>query len=249
MFSFRDITDQKDVERKLADYQRRLRSLASELSLAEERERRRIATHLHDCIGQTLLVSKMKLSTLLESESCPGLAGSLGEIIEMIEQTIQNVRSLTFELGPPMLYMLGLESAVEWLVEQNEIQHGIMSEFEDDGESKPLDDDLRVELFQNVRELLINVTKHSRATRVKVSIRRNGSAVNVSVEDDGVGFDNSKVGSQWDGADGFGLFSIRERLRHFGGHFYVYSRPGYGTRVTLVAPLKTDEATTSKEVI
>jgi signal transduction histidine kinase len=207
------------------------------LSLAEERLRRRIATDIHDHIGQNLAISKIKLESLAESMSSPELAEALEEIHNLVAQAIGSTRSLTFELSPPVLYELGFEAAVEWLVRQMRERHGLSTEFKGDGKAKPLDNDVRVLLFQAVRELLVNVAKHAKAHNVEVSTRRVGDEIRVNVEDDGVGFDISKIGTHGYKTDGFGLFSIRERLGHIGGHLNVESKPGHGTRVTLVAPI------------
>ncbi|MCX5719401.1 MAG: ATP-binding protein [Nitrospirae bacterium] len=148
---------------------------------------------------------------------------------------------MIFELSPPILYELGIEAAVEWLAEQIKEQHNIMVEFEDDNQSKPLDDDIRVLLFQAVRELLVNVVKHSQAHKAKVSVQKDGGNIRIHVEDNGIGFDSSKIYSYSDRTRGFGLFSIRERLDYLGGYFTIASEPGYGTRVTLGAPLKNNK--------
>jgi PAS domain S-box-containing protein len=249
VFSFRDVTERRRIEKSILESREQLRSLTSQLSLAEERERRRIANQLHDRVGQSLLASKLKLGAACESELPAVLEEPLGEVYRLIEQTIRDVRSLTFELSPPILYMLGFEAAVEWLTEQAEKQYGIKCEFEDDGETKPLDDDIRVLLFQNVRELLVNVCKHSQAQNAKVYVMREDSDIRVGVEDNGVGFDASGVETQWDESSGFGLFSIRERLNQFGGGFEIDSEPGRGTRITLTAPLKAVDETTEGEII
>ncbi len=234
-----DITERKKAEKKLLDYQKQLKSLASELSLTEERERRRIATELHDRISQSLVISKVKLELLRESAPSGDFARALGEVCSSLDQTIRNTRLLTFDLSSPILYELGFEAAVaEWLTEQIQEKYGIESEFEDDGQPKPLGDDIRVLLFRDVRELLINVVKHAHAHKVKVSIRRVGSEIRVSVEDDGVGFDLAEVASIAAQTGGFGLFSIRERLEQLGGHLELESKLGHGTRVTIMAPLK-----------
>ncbi|NQU08161.1 MAG: sensor histidine kinase [Candidatus Abyssubacteria bacterium] len=228
------------TEERLIEYQERLRSLASELSLAEERERKRIAAELHDHIAQPLIASNMMLETVKKSILSPDDADSLDKIRRLIEQTIRDVRTLTFEVSPPILYMVGIEAALEWLVEKNQEQTGIMAEFDDDGQPKPLDEDIRVLLFQAVRELLTNVAKHSQASKMKVTIRRTHPFVNIVIEDDGIGFDPSTIGSCWDESGGFGLFNIRERLDYLGGHFKIASRPHGGTRITLLAPLKAE---------
>lgn len=234
----RDITERKRVEKRLLTHQKQLRSLASELSLTEERERRRIAVELHDRVGQLMAMAKIKLGMLRESRPFTNLSGPLDEIRALIDQAIQNGRSLTFELSPPILHELGFEASVHWLSEQMEEKHGIPAHLEDDLEPKPLDDDIRVVLFTAVRELLANVAKHAQAHRVSVSLRRDGDKIRINVEDDGVGFDTLEIGSHMARTSGFGLFSIRERLSHLGGHIGINSRQGKGTRVNLVAPLK-----------
>jgi len=232
-----DITPRKLVEKKLITYRNKLRSLASELSLAEERERRRIAAELHDRIGQTLAVTRMKLDALRESATTRNLITDLDEIRVLIDQTINDTRSLTIELSPPILYELGFESAVDWLTEQTQKQHGIEMVFKTDSTLKPLWNDLSVVLFKVVQELIFNVVKHAKAQRSKVSLCRDEERIKIVVEDDGVGFDMSeKIHSM--GVNGcFGLFSIRERLESFGGDIDVATAPGRGTRVIVTAPL------------
>jgi len=235
----RDISERKASEEKIRVYEEQLRSLASELTLLEERERRRIANDLHDHIGQTLALSKIKLGELRESVS-PSLVRPLGEIHGLIEQTIQYTRSLTFELSPPILYELGFEAAVEWLAEQIQEKHGISVDFEDDLQPKPVGKEMRILLFKAVGELLMNVIKHAQAHKAKVAIQREGSHIRITVEDDGIGFYIPEA-NQLAGVGGFGLFSIRERLRHFGGSLQIQSGPRRGTLITLLAPIMEKE--------
>ncbi len=232
------IDDRKMAEEKLLIYQEKLRSLSSELFLAEERERRRIATGLHDRIGQNLVFSKIKLDSLQKTLLSSSQPGVLEEICELIEQMIRETRSLTFELSSPVLYELGLEPAIEWLTEQNQAQYGITTEFYDDGQHKPLDDSVRALLFQATRELLFNIAKHSRARSSKVSIHKEGDNIRVQVEDDGVGFDVQGPNPEESKISGFGLFSIRERLSYIGGRLEINTVPGQGTRVDLFTPLQ-----------
>jgi len=239
----RNITEHKRAENKLYVHQQRLRSLTSELSLTEERERRRIATDLHDYIGQKLATSKIRLGLLQKSASSEVFAKDLKEVEQLIETSIKSTRSLIFELSPPTLYDLGLESAVEWLIEQTYKQHRISCTFLDDKCSKPLDEDVRVFLFQAVRELLVNIAKHGKASNAEISMQRDGNNIRIDITDDGVGFDTAKIGLYGDEDGGFGLFNIRERLDYFGGSFKIESEVGRGTRVSLVAPLTIDKKT------
>jgi len=232
-----DITEQKKAEEKIKSYQKQLRSLASDLSLAEERERRRIATMLHDHIGQILAISKIKLGALAQLIGNDESMNQLKEVRNHIEQAIQYTRSLTFELSPPILYDLGLEAALEWLAEQVREHQRINCMFEADAYPKPVSDEIRIVLFSAVRELLMNVTKHAQANVAKITIRRVNDSITVHVADNGIGFVPSKMSFYRDENKGFGLFSIRERLRHLSGQMEVRSGRGRGTRVILTAPL------------
>ena len=232
-----DISEQKKAEEKIQSYQKQLRSLASDLSLAEEKERRRVATMLHDHIGQILAISKIKLGALLQSAVNEALFEQLKEVREHVEQAIQYTRSLTFELSPPILYDLGLEAALEWLTEQIKEQHGINCTFETDSNPKPVSDEIRIVLFSAARELLMNIAKHAHAQIAKVTIRKVNENIVVHVADNGTGFTVSKMNFYLNENKGFGLFSIRERLRHLSGQMDVRSGRGRGTRVILTAPL------------
>jgi len=232
------IAERKQAEETLFIYHEKLRSLASKLSLAEERQRRRVAIDVHDHIAQNLAFAKMKLGTLRASMASGGALETMDDILRLVDETIRDTRALISELGSPILYELGFVPALEWLTQQIQKQHGIVVDFDDDGQPKPLSEDVCVALFQAARELLVNIAKHAKARNAKVSIARDGNQVRVDVEDDGVGFDSAEIGSSMDTTGRFGLFSIRVRLEPLGGDMKVESKPGHGTRVTLVAPLK-----------
>jgi len=236
---FDNISERKKDEENIHWHQRRLRFLAAELGLAEDRERRRIASDLHDEVAQTLAAVKLKLQAVEEEVQSSGdVAKWVNEIRSMIEKTIENTRSLVFDLSPPVLHELGLEPAVQWIIEKIRLERGLAITFEDDGQSKPVAEDMRTVLFRAIRELLMNITKHAGTEKAKIRLARKGSDIQVQVEDNGRGFDWAEVLSRKDLTGGFGLFNIRERLDYFGGKLQVESEPGHGTRVTLVAPLK-----------
>jgi len=238
---FEDITERRESEEKIRTYQEQLQSLATELSLTEERERRRLAAVLHDHIAQLLVVAKGKFEKIQESTLYRSVAKPMEEIRRLIEESIRYTRSLVFELSPPILYELGFEPALEWLAEHMQQQYGLAVAVEDDGNPKPLDNEARVLLFRAVRELLFNVLKHSQARGARVRMRRAGEHLEVIVEDNGVGFAPDKRGGSSGKMEGFGLFSIRERLNYFGGRMEIESTPGEVTRVILSLPLLPDK--------
>jgi len=235
---FEDITARRESEEKISTYQEQLQSLASELSLTEERERRRLATVLHDQIAQLLILAKAKFEKIQESTLYRNLVKPMEEIRRLIEESIRYTRACIFELSPPILYDLGFEATMEWLAEHMQEQYGLTVEVEDDEQTKPLDNETRVLLFRGVRELLFNVLKHAKASRARVCMQRQGDQLRVTVEDDGKGFTPDQLSCAPDKMEGFGLFSIRERLNYSGGSMEIKSTPGQVTRVILTIPLQ-----------
>lgn len=240
-----DITERKQAEQELTDYHGRLKRLASQLALAEERQRRRIAGEFHDTVSQSLALAKIKLDVLQTTAASQEPKEVLAEVAESLGEAIRKTRSLTFDLSYPILYELGFEAAVEeWLEENVGHRYGIKTAFYDDGSEKLLDDDVRVLLFRNVRELLTNVIKHSNAKKVKVSVRKIDDEIQVAVKDDGVGFDvERQVATAGRNAE-FGLLSIRERIEDIGGKLEIDSSPGGGCAVTMTVPVNNGQIET-----
>ena len=235
-----DVTEFKQNEQRILADQEALRSLASELQLAEERERRRIASDLHDSIGQILALSKWELVRLQKSLPADA-AGSLNEVANQLDIAVKQARTLSFELSPSVLYDLGFEVALEDLAERFSRERKIKCEFRSRAGREPLPEAVKVLLYRSVRELLINVAKHANATLVKISLDKIGNDLHITVEDNGDGFDVSILNGSSRRPKGFGVLSIQERLRHIGGHFEIKSNGGSGTKVTLVAPTDTPE--------
>ena len=244
ILALRDVTEQTVAKQELARYQRRLRAMASELVLSEESIKRGIAKDLHDQVGQALAYCHISLSALAEQVP-PELSQQFHEVGLCLEGVIRAARALTFELGSPLLYELGLEPAVERLTEELQREHSVPISFRDDGRVRDFPDDVRATLYSALRELLANVVEHSRASRAAVSFGGDSRSAVITVEDDGIGFDPSAVARTARGDGACGLFSSRERLEYLGCTLAVESAPGSGTRVTITAPLRTGDTATS----
>jgi len=241
-----DITELKRAEMGLLAKQSELKSLALELSLAEERERRRIAAGIHDDIGQKLVLAKLELQMFMRYSGdsktpAPKGPASLDGVCATIDKAIEDCHSLTFELSNPALYELNFEAALEqWLYEQVQKKHGIECQVAVKGKAVQPTEELKVTLFRAIREMAVNVVKHAKATALCVSIEQVADNVQVSLSDNGTGFAAEAAGTalSMDKTGGFGLFNIKERLEHLGGNMKIQSVPGKGTRITLTAPLE-----------
>ncbi|HEX9023937.1 MAG TPA: PAS domain-containing sensor histidine kinase, partial [Geobacteraceae bacterium] len=232
-----DITERKKAEDALIASREQLKLVGAELSIAEERERQRIAREFHDVIGQDLAVAKIKLDTLLMNESAPQLTPCIREIRELVSETVRELRSQVFQISPPVLHIVGFEAAVESLCEKYQEDCGINVTFADDGMPKPLGKDVRGTLYTMVRELLLNVAKHAKAANVLVSLERMEDTLEIRVEDDGCGFDPANICRPGDKRSCLGLFSIRQRIEYLGGSLAMDSARGRGSRMTLAVPL------------
>lgn len=216
-------------------HRRQLQKLASELSLAEARERRRIAEDLHDHIGQALAFIKVNVGQFRGNAVFCGFESAIDEMVGLLDQTIRYTRNLTIEISPPALYELGFEAAVDGLAERFSRSHGLAVALEATPDVAALPDPIAVLLYTSIQELLANVAKHSGARRATIGISNQGDLLRVEVRDDGQGFDPRTLEA---GAtdERFGLFSIRERIRYLGGTMEVRSAAGHGTTVVLLAP-------------
>ena len=214
----------------------RLRSLASELTLTEQRERQRLATDLHDYLAQLLVFGRMKLSQAKRDPKNPWSGSVPEELDEVLGKALTYIRSLVAELSPPVLREFGLGMALEWLAEQMKRQELTVT-VTCDLTASAVTEDQAMLLFQSARELLINVLKHSGTVRASVSAWITNHMLHLCVADEGAGFDLGQT-SVNNKAATFGLFSIRERMEDLGGQMSIESVLGQGTKVTLIIPLE-----------
>lgn len=217
---------------ELVGSESRLRALSRELNLAEQRERRKLATDLHDYLAQLLVLGRIKLGQAKREEMSLFSAGLIGETEVVLGEALAYTRSLVGQLSPPVLKEFGLVVALKWLAEQMR-QHRLTVAVEADTDHLPLAEDQAVLLFQSVRELLMNVVKHADTEVVTVTVDKSEGLLRVVVEDRGRGFDATatRMTAQ------FGLFSIKERMQALGGRFILHSEVGKGTTASLVLSL------------
>lgn len=232
-----EIAEREQVQQQLLVQQSELRSLAAEIALAEERERRRVATQLHDTVVQFLAFAKIKLGLLQQRTMQPEVQETLQEVEDLLQDALSRSRSVMYELSASSLYEIGFEVALSHLTDQFGKQHNLDVSFSQDAQPKPLAMDLQITLFQALRELLMNITQHAQSRLARVSLVRREDLIELSVSDNGVGFDPEELAERSARQGGFGLFSIRERLRHFGGTMELESAPNQGTKVTLTVPV------------
>lgn len=232
----RDHLEQLVTERtaQLEANQQRLRALAAELSIAEQRERQRLATALHAEVAQTLGAIKLHLGMLGAVTTTPPIAEQVGAIVGLVEEAVRQSRSIMVELSPPVLQQNGLLEALRWWAEQVREKQGLEVSVTITGAFERPGTDVETTAFQTVRELLQNTVKYAQATSASISVNCENDLLNIEVADNGVGFDPASVEATEHG--GFGLFSIRERIGYLGGEFVISSAPGQGTRARISLP-------------
>jgi PAS domain S-box-containing protein len=224
---------------ELTESQQRLRALATELNLAEQRERQRLATDLHDYLGQLLVLSRMKLSQAKKEPMGSSLQKFFDEVLGVTDKALSYTRTLVSQLSPPVLHEFGLSMALQWLAEQMH-QRELLVTLECKRELPWLPEDQSLLLFQSVRELLLNSVRHAQVAEALVEVDQIADSIHITVSDHGCGF-NYPAGVSAQGntdlSTGFGLFSIRERMLSLGGRFDLQSEPGKGTVAKLILPV------------
>ena len=221
------------LEARVAERTQQVRHLLADLTTAEQRERRTVARALHDDLQQQLVAVQVRLRLLARVAEAGGDVGpALDAANATLRQAIETTRALTVDLSPPVLAGEGVERSVEWLATRMEEAHGLHTTVHAEGDTQAAPD-VQTLLFQLVRELLVNVVRHSGETEADIHISRLDGHLRITVTDGGSGFDPSRLGTP---DDGLGLVSVRQRLDLIGGRMRVASSPDGGTTVTLEAP-------------
>jgi len=231
MLAFNDITERVRVEQEV-------RTVASNLTSAEQAERSRIARILHDDLQQNIFAVKMQLSMLRDAEEKNKETSrvDLAQLDEWLAEAIATTRQLSIDLSPPILQGEGLTEAVIWLGAQMKEQYDLDVTVHANGVQAVFDENVRLLVFQTVRELLFNVVKHSETSKATVTFEQMDREVSITVSDDGKGFETEKVMENWKARHG--LLRMRDRLFLLGCNLKIKSEPDKGTQITIEAPTK-----------
>lgn len=231
------VFERDQAQEKLLKYQRKLRQLASELSLAEERARRNTAADLHDGAGQLLAASLLELGAA-QNLASPAQSAHLHKLRRHISDALRRIRNISVDLSPPQLHNLGFAAAARWWIDKIANEHpAILFELKCDLPPLSLSPDTRIVLFQALRELTQNAIKHGHGQILEVLVERRGDEVELIVIDNGCGFDPSQLDMLPTNSGGFGLFNIHERISMLEGNIEIESVPDKGTRIRVRVPM------------
>jgi signal transduction histidine kinase len=231
------------LEKESAEYQsatkqaeKRLRQLSQQLVSSQEQERKALSRELHDEIGQLLTALRMELGNVERSHAAAGGEADthLDQAKKLAETTLKTTRDIAMGLRPAMLDLLGLGPALEWQTREYSRRYKTPIQLDVAGDLRDLPDPHRTYLYRIVQEGLTNCARHAHAKNIRVSLKDANGQLAVTVEDDGVGFDQHGGVSY-----GLGLLGITERVRELCGNIAIQSEPGKGTRLEVMLPRKT----------
>jgi two-component system sensor histidine kinase UhpB len=238
---FRDITEQKVSEDKLIESKTKLRDLSDHLQDLIEEERHRIAQGLHDGIGQSLSLLRMKLMKMTENESVVLKDINHTALMDSLESIITELKEISYRLKPKTLEEMGLGIALKLLVNQVSEDSGIKGEANIFGEEIRLDNKVEISLYRIVQEATNNILKYSKATNFSVQLLITSKIIRLIISDNGIGFDAEQILSGKGPIRGMGLINIKERVEHLKGQLKIESSPGNGTMI--VAEIKQPKIT------
>lgn len=222
------------VEQALREREQMYRDLSNHLQRVREEQSAYMAREIHDDLGQSLAALKMNLTMIEKSVEDPRLQPFVGDMREILDQTVAKVRSMVQELRPPVLDTTGILEALRWHTREFQKSFGLKTSFESSIEEVHLGRECSLSTFRIVQEALTNSVRHGEPREVSVTVDGGDNGhLTVTVRDDGKGFDTAKTGE-----GGFGLLSMRERAEQVGGTVEIESAPGVGATVRLTVPLE-----------
>jgi len=236
----RDITEAKQAEDVLRESEKQLRSLSSQLLRAQEAERWRISSELHDELGQALSVMKLKIVEIEKSLNSDqeDLRLNCRTFVEYLRRTIEDVRRLSRDLSPSILKHLGLPAALRWLVREFGKNYNVKTSLQLADMQPVVSQEAQILVYRILQETLTNIGKHAEASQVSVVIQRENGHLLSQVADNGKGFDIKSLSLRSPGEKGLGLVTMKERVRMLGGSFGLWSEEGKGTRINFSIPIE-----------
>ena len=238
-----DINDQIEVEQKLLRTENKLRSLAKQVLYVQELERKRIASELHDGIGQTLSAIKFYVENSISNLSDATASSAIAEfekVVPKLQGAVEEVRRISMALRPSLLDDIGILATLHWFCRESNIgTPKINFSFNNNNVvEEDISPNLKTEIFRIVQEAANNATKYSQAKNIQIITKDEGKLLRLEVQDDGIGFDYAVIASKQGYAEskGMGLVSMRERVENSDGHFTVNSSPSKGTAIICLWP-------------
>ena len=231
-----DITKSKEAEEALNTANQRLRILSRRRIQVQEDERRRLSRELHDQIGQLLTAGNTNLQSARRSRSRRAITNMLDKTIALLDQILQQVRQISFDIWPPVLDDLGLAPAMHWMLDDTITRAGLSGEFFADPNLKRGDEESETACYRVGLEAVANVVRHAHARKVWLELRNDGEALQLLVRDDGIGFDVAAAEKRVR-RDRLGLVGMHDRATAVGGQFECKSTPGHGTEVRAFFPV------------
>ena len=234
-----DITLRRRAEEALRESEQRLRFLTSQLLSAQERERKRISMELHDELGQSMAVLKLQIRAIERAlgEDQRDLKAECRELLYYLDGVIDDIRRLSRDLSPAILEDLGLQSALQYLINGVSKHYAVSHAFEVEDLDHLFPVDAQIIIYRIFQECLTNISKHADATEVSIAVTEKDGLISLVLEDNGAGFDPAQVLARRTSGLGLGLAALAERARMLGGTLEIRSHPGAGTRVTCLIPV------------
>jgi PAS domain S-box-containing protein len=235
--SARDVTQWSIAKQEIEEYQISLQKLTTEITLIEEKQKKEIATNIHDHLSQCLIISKMRINELKKNPQLKMIGEDLKFIENHISEALKNSRKITYELSPPVLYQLGIIAALNWLLDNVETIHKVTCKLTSTVNNIELGDIKSILLYRSIQEIINNTIKYAEASMITLDLCKDHLGVHILVIDNGSGFDTSVIQNHNHSGSGFGLFTVRERVRNMQGEFTITSEINTGTTVKFFIPL------------
>ena len=234
-----DITQWILAKKEIQEYQASLQKLTTEITLIEEKQKKEIATNIHDHLSQSLVISRMRISEMKKKPELKKINEDLLFLETHIYEALENSRKITYELSPPVLYQLGIIDALNWFLDNTETTHKIKCQISSNTTDIKFSDVKSILLYRSIQEIITNIIKYANASLITLDINKNKHKIDFLITDNGVGFDASILNKQHHNhtGSGFGLFTVKERIKNIQGEFSLKSGINTGTIVKIIVPL------------